>query len=61
MATTKGKKRVKNVPVLHDEVKSRHHVLLTPSSWAKLQRHAATKGISVSELIEQWAIDLDGD
>lgn len=61
MATAKGKKRVRNIPVLHDEVKSRHHVLLTPSSWAKLQKYAASKNISVSELIEGWAQSIDGD
>ncbi|BAZ26205.1 CopG/DNA-binding domain-containing protein [Kalymmatonema gypsitolerans NIES-4073] len=57
MSTRKGKKAVKNVPLFHDEVKTRHHILLTPTAWQRLQQRAKEQGISVSELIECWAMD----
>ncbi|WP_414581405.1 hypothetical protein [Scytonema sp. PCC 10023] len=57
MSIRKGKKAVKNVPLFHDEVKTRHHILLTPTAWQRLQQRAKDQGISVSELIERWAMD----
>jgi hypothetical protein len=48
-------KRLKNVPVLHDEVKSKRTVVLTPTAWKLIKREAAKREISASELIEQWA------
>ena len=55
MSSRKGKKAVRNIPLFHDEVKKRHHVLLTPTAWQRLQDLAASHGTSASELIEFWA------
>jgi hypothetical protein len=48
------KKRLKNIPVLHDEVKKRHQIVVTPTAWENMKVKAASKGISVSELIEEF-------
>ncbi|GET35390.1 hypothetical protein [Microseira wollei] len=62
MSTGKGKKRLRGIPVLYDEKKTRHTLLITPSSWGKLQRVARNNGLSLSEYVEQWIISLsDGD
>ncbi len=52
----KGKKAVKNVPLFYEEVKTAHHIIVTPTAWLTLQTRAKEQGISVSELIERWAI-----
>lgn len=57
MSTRKGKKAVRNVPLFHDQVKKAHHILLTPAAWQRLQQRAKEQGISVSELVERWAMD----
>ena len=57
----KGKKRLRNQPVFHGEVKSSHNVMLTPSSWKKIRAIAVLNEISVSELIEQWIQSIDGE
>ena len=54
MTTKKGKKRLKNVPILHDEVKGRHQILVTPTTWENMRQEATRRGISVSELIEEF-------
>ncbi|WP_248277380.1 hypothetical protein [Brasilonema octagenarum] len=59
MSTGKGKKRLRDIPVLHDEKKTRHSLLITPSSWKKLQRIAQKNGLSLSEYVEQWIISLE--
>jgi hypothetical protein len=59
MSTGKGKKRLRGIPVLHDEKKTRHNMLITPSSWNKLQRVAKNNGLSISEYVEQWIISLE--
>ncbi len=61
MTTGKGNKRVRNQPVFYDELKTRHNIIITPSSWLKLQKYAKKHGVSVSEFIEQWVKSLDGD
>ena len=61
MQVEKGKKRKKDEPVLHDEVKKDHHIFITPSSWNKLKSLAGKKGVSVSEVIELWVRNIDGD
>lgn len=55
MSTRKGKKGQKNIPYLHDEVKTKRTVILTPTAWARLKSRAKEKSVSVSELIEEWA------
>ncbi len=52
---------MKNQPALHDEIKTSRNVFLTPSSWNKVKACAKKHGISASELVEQWARNLDGD
>ena len=54
MSTGKGKKRVKNQPVLYNELKKVHGISLTDYSWDKLRTMAKKKGLSVSEFVEQW-------
>ena len=55
MSTKKGQKRLKNIPVLHDEVKERHQIVVTPTAWDNMRSKALKEGISVSELIETLA------
>lgn len=50
MSTGKGKKRIKNTPVLHDEVKKRHGILLTDTAWNLLSKEAQSKNVSISDL-----------
>jgi hypothetical protein len=52
MTTEKGKKRLKNIPILHDEVKQRHQIVVTPTAWENMKCEADLRGISISELIE---------
>jgi hypothetical protein len=54
MATKKGQQRVKGVGVLHDEVKQRHQIVVTPTAWENIKSEADRRGISISELIEEW-------
>lgn len=54
MSTRKSIKGQKNTPFMYDEVKQKHGILLTPSSWKWLQEKAKSEGTSASELIEQW-------
>jgi deoxyhypusine synthase len=50
----KGKKRLKNIPILHDEVKQRHQIVVTPTAWKNMKYEADLRGISISELIEEF-------
>ncbi|NMG10057.1 hypothetical protein [Brasilonema sp. UFV-L1] len=61
MSTGKGKKRLRDVPALYDELKSAHRLMLTPTAWKKLQEIAVQKSTSVSELIETWARNYDDE
>ncbi|MGJ5676438.1 MAG: hypothetical protein ACR9NN_23020 [Nostochopsis sp.] len=54
MSTGKGNKRVKSIPVLHEEVKKQHSIMLTDVVWDKLKVMAQEKGLSISEFVEQW-------
>jgi len=56
MQPVKGKKRIRNVPILHNEVKKRHSVFLTDTAWIKLQSIAKSSKTSVSEIIEKLAL-----
>ena len=53
------RKRLRNIPILHDEVKTKRTVVLTPTAWNNIKLLSAEKGISASELIEHWARNLD--
>lgn len=52
------KKRLKNVPVLHDEVKERHQIVVTPTTWNNMKQEASRRKISISELIEEFGRGL---
>ncbi len=52
------KKRLKNVPVLHSEVKQRHQIVVTPTAWENMRTEANGRGISISELIEEFGRSL---
>ncbi|MBD2208189.1 hypothetical protein H6G33_25485 [Calothrix sp. FACHB-1219] len=53
MSTGKGKKRVKNTPVLYDEVKKRRGVWLTDTAWHSVQELAVKNDVSASEYLEE--------
>jgi len=55
----KGQKRVKNTPVFYDEMKKRRGINLTDTAWGILARRAKIEKISVSELIERYARNLN--
>jgi len=55
---TKGRKRVKGVGHLHDEVKRQISLTLTPTAQQRLDAMAAERGLSRSEFIEQIARGL---
>jgi hypothetical protein len=54
MISEKGKKRLKNIPILHNEVKQRHQIVVTPTAWENMKCEANLRGISISELIEEF-------
>ena len=54
MATKKGQKRLKNIPILHEELKQRHQIHVTPTAWNNIKLEASRRGISISELIEEF-------
>jgi hypothetical protein len=53
MSTGKGKKRMKNVPVLYEENKKQRGVMLTDTAWSIAAIKAREENISVSELLER--------
>ena len=53
MSTRKGKKGVKNIPMFYDEIKKKHGIWLTDSSWLGAKEKALTNDLSASEYIEQ--------
>lgn len=54
MTTEKGQKRIKNQPVYHDEIKGKRTVFLTQTAWDSIKNEAKSRGISASELVEEW-------
>ncbi|NEO96421.1 MAG: hypothetical protein F6K56_42355 [Moorea sp. SIO3G5] len=57
MSTTNGhktKKRMRGVPVHHDELKKPHTVWLTGAAWKWLQLSAKESNTSVGEFVENW-------
>ncbi|NJM71142.1 MAG: hypothetical protein HC862_13455 [Scytonema sp. RU_4_4] len=53
MSTGKGKKRVRDVPVLHDEPKKKRGVWLTDTAWHSIQELAVKEKVSASEYLEE--------
>ncbi|GET40234.1 hypothetical protein [Microseira wollei] len=52
MSTEKGRKRLKNQPVLHDELKKKRGVWITDTAWGMLQETAVRNQTSCSEYLE---------
>ena len=53
MSTGKGKKRLKNTPVLYEDIKKKRGIMLTDYAWQGIQEKAVKKGLSASEYMEQ--------
>ncbi|WP_414587091.1 hypothetical protein [Scytonema sp. PCC 10023] len=53
MSTGKGKKRVKNIPVLYDQPKKKRGVWLTDTAWHSIQESAVKQKVSASEYLEE--------
>lgn len=54
MSRTMGQKRLRNIPVLHEEVKKTRCIKLTDTCWSSIMEAAQNRGVSASELIERW-------
>jgi len=53
-----GKKRLRGVPVLHDEVKKTRAIRLTNTAYEAMSEAARLEGISLSEFVERWGRQL---
>ncbi|MTF40393.1 hypothetical protein [Cyanobacterium aponinum] len=51
----KGKKGLRNQPLIYDETKIKLNLTLTPTAKNYLQLKAKEQGTSISSLIEEWA------
>jgi cytidylate kinase len=58
MSMPKGKKVMRGIPQIHEELKAKHSIWFTPTSWEKLQRKAIRENISVSEILEKIVTEL---
>jgi hypothetical protein len=52
-------KRMKGVPVHHDELKTKRTINLTDTAWSILKTKSIENGLSISEYIETWARGLN--
>jgi len=50
-----GTKRVRGQPILHEECKVNLNLTLSPIAKEYLKTAAQIQGVSMSELVEQWA------
>lgn len=48
-----GQKGIKGQPFYYDEVKKQGSLMLTPTSWKKLDKIAETAGLTRSEFLER--------
>lgn len=53
MTTGKGKKRIKNQPVLYESLKRKKGLWLTTETWEFIEESAAKNKVSRSEYVEQ--------
>lgn len=53
-----GKARRRGAPIIHEELKEKLNLTLTPTAIEKLTATAKKEGISRSELVERWARQL---
>lgn len=58
MCQLMGKKRLRGIPVLHDEVKRTRAIRLTDTAYQAIQAASALEGISLSEFVEKWGRQL---
>lgn len=58
-STGKGIKRTKGQPVYYEELKNRRNIMLTNTAWENLVTTSDSLEISVSELIERLARNLN--
>ncbi len=54
-----GQKRIKGIPVLHNELKKTRGLDLTDTAWEAIAQAAKAQGLSKSEYVEQWAKKLE--
>ena len=52
-------KRMRGVPVYHDELKTKRTINLTDTAWAILRAKSNENEQSVSQYVETWARSLD--
>jgi len=57
----KGQKKLRNIPVLYDEVKKPRTLNFTPTAWDKLLVLSKKAGLSASEYLEQVIRETDVD
>ncbi|MGD1913536.1 MAG: hypothetical protein ACFB2X_22660 [Rivularia sp. (in: cyanobacteria)] len=60
MSTRKSIKGQKNIPAIHDEVKKKRTISITPSSWNWLKEEAERRNTRISEIIENWVSETKG-
>ena len=60
MTTGKGKKRVKNQPVLYEELKKCRGIYLTDTAWDIARISAIKLKMSASEYVERLIREQDG-
>ncbi|ARV59682.1 hypothetical protein BZZ01_14520 [Nostocales cyanobacterium HT-58-2] len=53
-----GEKRLKNIPILHDEIKQRRTIALTDTAYQAIRDAANDEGVSLSEFVEKWGRQL---
>ena len=58
-STGKGIKRTKNQPVFYEELKKRRNIMVTNTAWDNLVKASDSMEISVSELIERVARNIN--
>ncbi|MEM9925911.1 MAG: hypothetical protein AAF915_19530 [Cyanobacteria bacterium P01_D01_bin.50] len=53
MSTGRGKKRMKDTPVLYEGLKKKRNPLITDYAWHGMQEKAIKSGLSASEYLER--------
>ena len=54
-----GKKRLRNIPILHDQVKKKRTIALTDTAYEAMSEAARSENISLSEFVERWARQIN--
>lgn len=53
-----GEKRLRNIPILHDEIKQRRTIALTDTAYEAISEAARLEEVSLSEFVERWGRQL---